>query len=82
MADTPDLPLTPPANSGAPADGSKPMAKSRTIALLAAAALVQLLQGIAATFAYEWAVAPLAQLQLFLLGLAGAARVAATGPLK
>lgn len=79
-ADTPDIPLTPPGNAG---DGAaKPMSKSATIWLLAAAALVQLSQGVAQSFGHEWAVEPLAQLQLFLLGLAGGARARATSPLK
>jgi hypothetical protein len=79
-ADTPDLPMTPPGNAGA--DGAKPMSKSATIWLLAAAALVQLAQGVAASFGHDWAVEPLAQLQLFLLGIAGGARARASGPLK
>lgn len=82
-ADTPDLPMTPPGNAGAPSTASgKPMSKSATIWLLAAIALVQMGQGIAQTFGHEWIVPPLDQLQAFLLGLAGTARVRASGPLK
>lgn len=76
MADQADLPMNNP-------DGTKPLAKSKTIYFLAGAGLISFFMTLVRAFpAYEWAYEPLNQLQLFLLAGAGVSRATATGPLK